>query len=78
MTVFFVFAFPMKNALTIAALVVSLGLILYLYQQITRLEEALKLSEKRFADCEQVTFRLQMQANGNAPRGTAPAPAPSR
>ncbi|RYU79045.1 hypothetical protein [Hymenobacter persicinus] len=63
----------MKNALTIAALVLSLGLILYLYQQITRLEEALKVSEKRFADCEQVSFQLQMKANGNVPRGNLPA-----
>ncbi|WP_073107385.1 hypothetical protein [Hymenobacter daecheongensis] len=63
----------MKNALTVAALVLSLGLILYLYQQVTRLEKALQASEQRFADCEQVTFQLQMKANGNAPRGNMPA-----
>ncbi|TGE20071.1 hypothetical protein [Hymenobacter elongatus] len=61
----------MKNAAFLVALVVSLGLILYLYQQTTRLEEALQMSEKRFADCEQVTFQLQMKANGSAPRGAA-------
>ncbi|GAA3948173.1 hypothetical protein [Hymenobacter algoricola] len=63
----------MKNALTLAALLLSLGLILYLYQQITRLEEALKVSQQRFTDCEQVTFQLQMKANGSGGRGTTPA-----
>ncbi|GAA4006712.1 hypothetical protein GCM10022408_18170 [Hymenobacter fastidiosus] len=63
----------MKNALSLVALLISLGLILYLYQQVTRLEEALKVSQQRFTDCEQVTFQLQMKANGTVPRGDLPA-----
>ncbi|QNE39160.1 hypothetical protein F1C16_06115 [Hymenobacter sp. NBH84] len=59
----------MKNYVFLAALLIALGLILYLFRQLTATEEALKLAEKRFADCEQVTFQLQMQNRGVAPRG---------
>ncbi|MBF9220621.1 hypothetical protein [Hymenobacter ruricola] len=51
----------MKNILTIAALVIALGLIGYLYQQLSATQEALKQSEQRFADCQKVTFQLQNQ-----------------
>ena len=51
----------MKNLLLIFALVLSLGLIIYLYLRLDATEKALALSQKRFTDCEQVTFQLQMQ-----------------
>lgn len=51
----------MKNIIYLGALVLALGLIGYLYQQLTASETALKLAEKRFADCEKVTFQLQNQ-----------------
>jgi hypothetical protein len=51
----------MKNILTIGALVLALGLIGYLYQQLTATQEALKQSEQRFTDCQKVTFQLQNQ-----------------
>ncbi|WP_310390932.1 hypothetical protein [Hymenobacter sp.] len=51
----------MRNIITIAALVLALGLIGYLYQQLSATENALRLSEKRFADCEKVSFQLQNQ-----------------
>ncbi|WP_375418037.1 hypothetical protein [uncultured Hymenobacter sp.] len=51
----------MKNLLFIFALVLSLGLIGYLYWRLNATEQALALSQKRFTDCEQVTFQLQMQ-----------------
>ena len=63
----------MKNTLFLTALVVALGLIGFLYRQVTVPEESLKLEQRRFADCQQVNFQLQMKANGNAPRGNAPA-----
>ncbi|WP_188815964.1 hypothetical protein [Hymenobacter cavernae] len=59
----------MKNLLFLLALLISLGTILYLYRQLSTTEKALELAEKRFADCEQVTFQLQMQNRGNTPRG---------
>jgi type II secretory pathway component PulJ len=51
----------MKNILFIGALVVSLGLIGFLYQQLTTTQEVLKAAEQRFTDCQQVTFQLQNQ-----------------
>lgn len=51
----------MKNIITIAALVLALGLISYLYQQLTMAERELKAANQRFADCEKVTFQLQNQ-----------------
>jgi uncharacterized membrane protein len=51
----------MKNLSFIFALLLSLGLIVYLYLRLNAAEEALALSQKRFTDCEQVTFQLQMQ-----------------
>ncbi|MBC6990197.1 MULTISPECIES: hypothetical protein [Hymenobacter] len=61
----------MKNIISLIALVISLGLILYLYQRLSATEEALKLAEKRFADCEQVSFQLQNQLTGRT-RGVTP------
>ena len=51
----------MKNIIFLATLVLSLGLIGYLYQQLTATEKALELAQKRFTDCEKVTFQLQNQ-----------------
>ena len=52
---------PMKNLIYLGALVLALGLIGYLYQQLDAAEKALKVSEQRFADCQKVTFQLQNQ-----------------
>ena len=49
----------MKNILFLIALVLSLGVIGFLYQQLNTTEAALKAAEKRFTDCQQVTFQLQ-------------------
>ena len=51
----------MKNIIFIGALVLALGLIAYLYQQLSATEKALQLSEQRFTDCQKVTFQLQNQ-----------------
>jgi len=51
----------MKNVLFLAALAISLGLIIFLYQRLTATEAALRTAEKHFADCQQVTFQLQNQ-----------------
>ncbi|MGI4759922.1 MAG: hypothetical protein ACRYF0_04405 [Janthinobacterium lividum] len=51
----------MKNILFIATLVISIGLIIFLYQRLTATEAALRVAEKHFADCQQVTFQLQNQ-----------------
>ena len=51
----------MKNLLFIGALVLALGLIGYLYQQLTTTEKALQQAEQRFTDCQKVTFQLQNQ-----------------
>ena len=51
----------MKNIIYLGALVLALGLIGFLYQQLNVAEKALKVSEQRFADCEKVTFQLQNQ-----------------
>ena len=51
----------MKNIIFLGALVLALGLIGYLYQQLDAAEKKLTLAEKRFADCEKVTFQLQNQ-----------------
>ncbi|MCC2545050.1 hypothetical protein LJY25_01220 [Hymenobacter sp. BT175] len=58
----------MKNSLYLLTFVVALGLIGFLYYRITQLEAALKASEQRFHDCEQVTFQLQNQLNLEAGR----------
>ena len=51
----------MKNVLAISALLLALGLIGYLYLQLTATQEALQLANQRFSDCETVTFQLQNQ-----------------
>ena len=51
----------MKNIAVLGALVLALGLIGYLYQQLTATQKALQVSEQRFSDCEKVTFQLQNQ-----------------
>ena len=54
----------MKNLIYLGALVLALGLIGYLYQQLDGAEKALKVSEQRFADCQKVTFQLQNRPAG--------------
>ena len=51
----------MKNLLFIGALVISLSLIIFLYQRLTSTEVALADAQKHFAACQQVTFQLQNQ-----------------
>lgn len=53
--------FIMKNALFIVALVLSLGLIAYLYFQLNAAEKRASVAEQHFADCQQVSFQLQNQ-----------------
>ncbi|MFD1873066.1 hypothetical protein [Hymenobacter bucti] len=55
----------MKNILFIGALVIALGLIAFLYQRLGATETALKEAQKRFTDCEQVTFQLQNQLSAD-------------
>ncbi|OGX90573.1 hypothetical protein [Hymenobacter coccineus] len=67
----------MRNILTIGALVLALGIIAFLYQQLSAAETALKVAEQRFADCEIVTFQLQnqlAQQQKHAGAGVAPRP----
>ena len=71
----------MKNILFIAALAVSLGLIIFLYQRLTATEAALHTAEKHFADCQQVTFQLQNQLSEDeksAAANSTTAPSVSR
>ncbi len=51
----------MKNIFSLIALVISLGLIIFLYLQLTSTRESLRQAEQRYADCEKVTFQLQNQ-----------------
>ena len=51
----------MRNIIFLGTLVLALGLIGYLYQQLSATESSLQLAEKRFTDCEKVTFQLQNQ-----------------
>lgn len=73
----------MKNILFIAALAISLGLIVFLYQRLSSTEVALKEAQQHFADCQQVTFQLQNQLSQDElkqdEKGAAalPATAPS-
>lgn len=61
----------MNKGLSLAALLIALGLILFLYQRLTKAETALKVAEQRFTDCQQVNFQLQNQLTA-ATRGPAP------
>ncbi|OWP62383.1 hypothetical protein CDA63_14435 [Hymenobacter amundsenii] len=49
----------MNKVVSLVALLVALGLILFLYQRLRNTETALQRAEQRFTDCEQVTFQLQ-------------------
>ncbi|RZK41674.1 MAG: hypothetical protein EOO57_01505 [Hymenobacter sp.] len=55
----------MKNIMFLAALVISLGLIAFLYQRLTATEAALKVAQQHFTDCQQVTFQLQNQLSAD-------------
>ena len=55
----------MKNILFIAALVISLGLIGFLYMRLNATETKLKEAQQHFADCQQVTFQLQNQLSAD-------------
>ncbi len=61
----------MKKYLPLVALLVALGLILFLYQRLTNTETALQRAEQRFRDCEIVTFQLQNQLS-QIKRGPVP------
>ncbi|SNC64179.1 hypothetical protein SAMN06265337_1028 [Hymenobacter gelipurpurascens] len=61
----------MNKALPLVALLIALGLILFLYQQLRTTEQALVRSERRFSDCEKVNFQLQNQLV-EATRGPVP------
>ncbi|WP_375433596.1 hypothetical protein [uncultured Hymenobacter sp.] len=61
----------MNKVLPLAALLVALGLIIFLYLRVNKLEETLKQSERRFSDCELVNFQLQNQLVA-ATRGPVP------
>ena len=68
----------MKNILFILALVVSLGLIGFLYQRLSATEAALQAARQQFADCQQVTFQLQNQLSADEKNAAAQgATAPS-
>jgi len=69
----------MRNILTIGALVLALGIIAFLYQQLSAAETALKVADQRFADCQVVTFQLQNElAQQQKQAGTRIAPQPKR
>ncbi|RPD48640.1 hypothetical protein DNI29_08480 [Hymenobacter sediminis] len=61
----------MNKVLPLAALIIALGLILFLYQRLRNTETALEMAQKRFNDCEQVNFQLQNQLV-QATRGPVP------
>ena len=61
----------MNKTLTLVALLVALGLILFLYQRLRTTETALQQTEQRFHDCEQVSFQLQNKLT-QATRGVVP------
>ena len=60
----------MNKVLPLIALLIALGLIIFLYLRLTKTEEALKQANQRFTDCEQVNFQLQNQLT-QATRGAA-------
>ena len=60
----------MNKVLPLIALLIALGLIIFLYLRLTKTEEALKQANQRFTDCEQVNFQLQNQLT-QAIRGAA-------
>ncbi len=69
----------MRNILFIGALVLSLALIGFLYQQLATAEAALKVANQRFADCQQVTFQLQNQRGQRQKEaGMGPTPMPKQ
>ena len=51
----------MNKVVPLIALVIALGLIIFLYLRLTKTDEALKQANQRFSDCEQVNFQLQNQ-----------------
>lgn len=61
----------MNKGLSLAALLIALVLIIFLYQRLNKAETALKIADQRFADCEQVNFQLQNQLTA-ATRGPVP------
>jgi hypothetical protein len=71
----------MKNLLYIGTLAISIGLIIFLYQRLLTTEAALRVAEKHFADCQQVTFQLQNQLSEDeksAEANSTTAPSVSR
>ncbi|GAA4387380.1 hypothetical protein [Hymenobacter koreensis] len=63
----------MKNVATLIALVLALGLIIYLYLQLSTANQQLERAERRYKDCEQVTFQLQNQLTAQTRENAAKA-----
>ncbi|SNR31744.1 MULTISPECIES: hypothetical protein [Hymenobacter] len=61
----------MNKLVPLVALIIALGLILFLYQRLRTAESELEMAQKRFNDCEQVNFQLQNQLV-QATRGPVP------
>ena len=55
----------MKNILFIVTLAISLGLIFFLYWQLTLTQNALKDAQMKSEACQQVTFQLQAQLSAD-------------
>ncbi|QKG56081.1 hypothetical protein GKZ68_05160 [Hymenobacter sp. BRD128] len=71
----------MKNILFIVTLAISLGLILFLYWQLTLTQNALKDAQVKVEACQQVTFQLQAQLSADEKSAAAhstTAPSASR
>lgn len=55
----------MKNILFVVTLAISLGLIFFLYWQLTLTQNALKDAQVKIDACQQVTFQLQAQLSAD-------------
>jgi hypothetical protein len=55
----------MKNILFIVTLAIALGLIFFLYWQLTVTQNALKDAQVKVEACQQVTFQLQAQLSAD-------------
>ncbi|SMC00256.1 hypothetical protein SAMN00120144_1686 [Hymenobacter roseosalivarius DSM 11622] len=64
----------MRNIAFLLALVISLGLIVYLYLQLATAQESLRQAERRYTDCEKVTFQLQNQLTAQQRGATTDSP----
>jgi hypothetical protein len=60
----------MKNVLFIVTLAIALGLIFFLYWQLTLTQNALKDAQVKVEACQQVTFQLQAQLSADEKSAT--------